>query len=114
MGTRESSKKIPSLLRAIVLRLFQLGTSPENSPFGTTAETLWVKKSTVVMVPEQCQSKIATTINAFSGIRTVTNYITKTVNLRNALSFNVGKNGGQGFEITMDVADDSAFTHEAS
>jgi hypothetical protein len=83
-----------------------LSASPEYRSLCPTAEPLRVKQSPVIVVPEQAKLEIKADIDALARIRTVANDIPKTKDPRHTLRPDVGEHCIQGFEITVNIAQD--------
>ena len=57
------------------------------------------------VVSQNGQLEPARNVEALDGVRTVTNDVSKTYNLLNALALDIFKNGRQGFEVAVDVGE---------
>lgn len=105
MGAWQSRQEGPS--RLVLTRFpFDLFPGPENGPFGSAAESFGIKQSAVVVIAQQAKFKLATQIDAGTGIRTITDHITQTKNAVNILFTDVVQHGAERFRITMNVTDD--------
>ena len=108
---RELGQKVPSFSGSLNRWIFQLLTCPEDCFFSTGAETIGIKQSSVVVVAQQGQLKIATVIDAFTRVGTIANHIAEAKNLIDLYPIDILENGTKRLKIAVDVADDGSSGH---
>ena len=106
-GTRPLGQELPAALAglAILDRSFQLRPRPEDGAFGRRVEAFGIEHGALVVVAEQHDLALHYLVDAFARIGTVTHYIAEAVNFLDIMLGNVLEDGLEGFEVTVDVAD---------
>lgn len=109
MGPRQLAEKLPAPTIVFVCSRFDLRSRPENCLLSRATKPFRIEQSGQIMIPQDAQAKAVTQIDAFARVRSVTDDISQTINRIDRPLANVCQNGLEGFQVSMDVADDSNF-----
>ncbi len=112
MGPRKLTQEFPAALVVDpIARTFELLARPENRALGTDVEPVRVEHRPLVVIAEQGNLAILPdSIDAFPGIRTIADDVAQAENLGNPLRLDVLEHHLQGFQVPMDITDQST-TH---
>ena len=91
VSPRQSRDEIPSSPCGIGVLVFNLLPSPEDRRFGAFAETVGIKQSTVVVIAKQVKLELHAQLDALARIGTVSDHVSKTINVVNLLAFDIPK-----------------------
>lgn len=109
VSARQLGQKVPPLSRTFKRSVFQLLPRPKDGAFGATTEAVRVKQGSVIVVAQQNQLEIPTSIDALAWVRPVPDNVAQAEYFIYTLRFDIFHHRREGFDIAVDITDDSAF-----
>jgi hypothetical protein len=112
MRPRQFTQELPaSFVIDPIARTFELLACPKNRSLGADIESVRIKHRPLVVITEQCDlTYLADSIDAFPRIWAITDDVAQAEDLGNSLRLDVFEHYLQGFQVPMDIADQST-TH---
>jgi hypothetical protein len=107
MLSRQLSQKLPTPFVPRRITFFELFACPEDGPLGPRVETFGVEQGSLIVISQETHLARHHPVDTLARVRSVTNNVAETVNLRNPLCLNVRQNRIQRFQVTVDVTDES-------
>ena len=112
MGARQFTQEFPApLVVDPIGGTFELLARPENRALGPDVEPVRVEHRPLVVIAQQGNlANLSDSIDAFPRIRAIADDVAQTENLGNPLRLDVLEHHLQGFQVPMDITDQST-TH---
>ena len=109
MGARPGGQKFPAPFAGFPWRslAFQLFARPENGLLGHGREALGVEQRGLVVVAEQGDCEVHGQVETGAGLGSIADDVAQAIDALGAAGMNIGQYGTQGFEVAVDVAEDS-------
>ncbi len=85
---------------------FELRARPENGTFGGWIEAVRIEHGPLVVIAQQHHLALHDQVDAFARIGTVADDVAQTINLGNIVFVDIVQNGGEAFQIAVDIADE--------
>jgi hypothetical protein len=103
--TRQFAQKVPPPIHlAGAAPHLQLFPSPLDGLQGDWVESIGIEHGRLIVVPQDHDLAFHHSVETFPGIRSITDNIPQAIYLADSLPLDVIQYCGQGFEITVDVA----------
>lgn len=108
-GAGTFTEVFPAFLVLGPVPVFELFPGPEDRPFRPGVEPFRIEQGPLIVISQQAHRAVCHDgIDALPGIGAVSDDISKTENLGDVLSLDVGHDGFQSFQIAVYVTDDRA------
>src|SRR5262249_13384033 len=108
---RQLAQEPPALghLLGIAVRHFELLAGPKNGPLGPAGKAFRIIQSALIVIAEDRLIEAQHAIDALAGIRPVADDIAQAIDAVDALAGDVGQDGFERLEITVNIADNGPF-----
>ena len=87
---------------------FKLLPRPKDRSFGPGIEAFGIEQCPLVVVAQDDNLAIPNSVDALARVRAVANDVAETVNLLNSLRLDIREDRVEGFQVSMNVADDGS------
>src|SRR5262249_47186015 len=80
---------------------------PKNSPLRSRVEPLRIEQCSLIVVAKQAKVALHDQVDTFHGVGSVADNVSQAVDFRDPLLLDVGQHGLEGFQVAVNVADQS-------